>query len=1696
MKSNHYKCIFNLFIKVIPLIGCLSFPVNSDAQSYNNNEWIFGYCEGGDNNYISFGKDGKANVESLSESITFGKANSAMAIDPITGEILFYTDGALVYNYLNDAMQGVVGELGGVETAKQSVAISALDYDVDPNGAKDFYIFYISSDGQLQYSLVDMNDQGGAPANQPPAGAVSQGGSIGNAQGAILTVKSGSSPDYIISYDDGDLTAKRLEDQEGQFTDTDTLSLSSVPQTMMFDEESGVLYIVSDIAGEDILSIPFDPDTGTFGTSETLSGTGGAELVTGLEVSPDGDFLYYAQGDDLMRFFISDEEIDPEIPESQIPSATAVAMPLEAEIFKIYDVKVGPDGQLYYIYEEVEGGPQYVGRVANPDEWTLVGLEIEELPFNGSDFCGTVFPQFSPNIDLGPTVDFTWQPEMPCMNTSIQLTSEVTPLNYQPVSFEWEILPPLTDENGEEIEMDLTVEHLLLPQEATAEEQVTVSLTVTYANGETGNVTKSIPLTENNLTAQFSPSDTTLCEPSCIDLMPLIEAQSESEDGGQGGQQGGGLGGGTGGQGQSDQNYEYFWSNKRDEGWGPEAPNEVCEPGYYWVLVREQGSNCYAYAGIRIKIWDVEDQSNNIWYFGDGAGLDFNIDPDDPDAPTPRPIETPHPQDIPAGVTTVSDQTGQVLFYTDGQTVWDLNGDPMQNGEDIGGDNLSSSSVLAVPIAADETMYYLFTTQLGAGGQNEVKYSLVDIKGDNPEGIGNVVTKDNLLFSPSTQHSAAFNSGDTIWVAFHEQGNNTFRLYPVSDEGIGQPVLNSVGSNFDFGDGVGTMKFSNDGSKVAVTFQVGGENKVEIFDFDQETGEMTIYAQLDMGSQGDIYGLEFSDDSNRIFVSYTNGGPGIEEYFIQGFEETDNSDPENPVTTVCPDCFEDAESQEEIQSCILSSKEVINDTESLSLGALQMGPDGQIYSVVVGSNQIGQVQVGSSCNPSTFTQSGVEAMPGTSNLGLPSFVQNSGSSIPDPALDGPDRLCLSNDVGALGEFEAGGEPDIDIYNWTIFNEEGEVVDEFLNGGEDLQTLEYFFQEVGIYTVQLQVDRCGSPWEEVFRHEVEVVPSPVITLPDEISLCGEEISLVAVDPEDPRLDEYLFRWVNAAGEVVGNSNELLVTEESIYTVFVAYDIPEDYEGDEEYQTCPASQSVFVGPPFEFTIEQSSATVCYGDSVRFSPDTPVSGLWSIRLGTSGEYSEIGETQELTLNTAELDGPGAYELLFQTADPLNSNCLVERSATLQVSGLPEFTLTEIEPSESCTVSSGSIVVEANSLLDSLVLEETNQVFAEVQENAQITFDGLAPGIYTFTGYIGTCENTLSAVVENNSPPDDVTFTVSTLPESCSDAGPQDGAIVIVFDGNPVSGEYSITNVATGEEVKAAFTDQTSMNIVLPAGTYVVEVSNELGCVVPAPGTYDIASGEEEISLSSPGFCGGVLTSEISLDNEISSTDRIEWYRVVGATKNLIAGEENPVLIVRDPGTYEVRLLNEAGCLLGTEQITINQSDALPPVLSPNYIICAASNDLVTLDVGVWDIYEWSKDGALVSTTPTFTPTEEGDYELFVVDSEGCDYTIEFRITEVCEVNVTYPNAIRPGDPDRNFLIYTTGDIDMLSVLIYNRWGELIYFCEQENISENLSICSWDGMVDGRKVPSGTYPVIVKFTNEQQNINKVKRDAIVVIE
>jgi len=1841
MKSNpnyiRFKYIFTLSL----LFTLFALDSKVLSQGFNENEWIFGSCETGESNYLSFGKGGSPTVQTLPNTVLLGKNNSAIAIDPITGQPLFQTNGELVYDFSQSPIEGSAPGLNGNVDGAQQVATGFLEYD--PEGNKLFYIFYISISGQLQYSLVDMNAPGQATGNERPLGeVVSKDVSIGNASGALLVVKSLSSPSYLISFNGGNLISQSLDAGEGNFSTTDTKSVPFTPERIIFNEEMGQLILIPSNSNDQIQVLGFNPANGSFGDENPISNLSGSGAYGGADYSPDGGLIYYSLGNQLFRVPTNNLNATPEI------------IPLPSGLNAVYDVKVGPDGNLYYIYEEVPGGPQLIGKVENPNEADLTLVTLDHDPFMGADFCGKIFPVFAPNADINPSVDFTWDPEMPCANNPIQLTSTITPENYSPASYSWDFNPPLTDSDGNPVEADYNQQHFLIPADAAQGTDITVTLTVEYEDGETQTSTKTIPLTENNLEANFTPSDTTLCN-SCIDIGPLLQAQAAGQDGEA---PGGGGGGGSGG----DSNYEYFWSNHRDEGWGTRQENEVCQPGLYWALVREPGSSCYAYAEIRIKIWDLDDQSNNIWYFGDGAGLDFNPDPDNPDAPTPRPIEERHNQNIPAGTTTISDETGQVLFFTDGASVWDLNGNIMENGDSIGGDNSASQSVLAVPIPDEQTLFYLFTTQESANGTNEVSYSLVDIKAENQDGVGNVVTKNNFLFSPSTEHTAALNAGDTTWMMFHELGNNTFRAYPVSALGIGPPVLSSVGSNHGFNSGVGAMKFNSDGDKVAVTISEGGCNKLEIFDFDQSTGEMTEYARIDLGCDGDVYGLEFSEDGDRVLVSYRNGGPGIEEFNIKAVENDD------PDAAICPSCFENANTRAEIEACINSTKNSISGTSGLNLGAIQIGPNGQIYAAIVGSDRIGQINVGSGCNSSsTFTTDGVQPMPGTSNLGLPSFVQNSGSSIPEPSLSGPPRICLDPELGGGALFEGAGEPDIDSYFYTITDENGVIIlNEFGGPGDQFQTYEHNFSEPGLYTVDLRVDRCGDPTYYEASLEVQVDAPPVLTLEDDITLCsGAPVTLTAIDGYDPADEIYDFQWTNAAGQVIGdeNSNEITVDEESIYTVTVSYRLPDGLSDDEAllYETCPSTAEVFVGPAFEFELTQTSPEVCFEDtSVIFAPDTPISGEWFYSLNGDPTRTPLGNFFELELFINTLPGPGQFEIIFVTQDPILEGCTVEKTIGLLVNELPIFTAIQTTPATDCNTADGSFEVTMQGSAQTLTILETGEVFSDVLSGNSVQVINLLPGVYTIEAENNLgCFYTGTVTVENTNPPVGFEYNVTPTDEICGTDGVESGVLTIDFTSSPQSGSYTVTRQGDGLEISGSFTNTSQVLIDVPYGDYAVEIQDPTNCAIPDPSLYTInqklevvfsvpseftacgsftfipespevlnyivtnssgttispgadgsfvitesgifsVRGEDPTGLNCPKelsmdilitqpigfevtgpivdcqigtryeatlnnidpddviflwkdesgiivgrsqsfapnrsgtyslevqpisgglcpldkkifqaeilsknieveldivpFCIDQTTTTITVVADLSSVAEIEWYSVQGATKTRIPDFDNlPIVEVSQEGTYEVLLRSAEGCLIGRANGDVSKSVIIPPIVPTSITICAVEGVNQSIDPGVYDNYSWILNGEEVSQEAIFTPTLPGIYTLIVSDDLGCEYTTTMEVIEDCSLKISFPNGVVLNDPNRNFILYANEYIDFVEVYIYNRWGELIFYCEHENLEPAQAFCPWDGQLNGNFVPNGTYAVVVKLTSEDQNITQKITKAITVIQ
>ncbi|HCB45942.1 MAG: hypothetical protein CL554_19610 [Algoriphagus sp.] len=1839
MKSNSYSIHKILFFTLLSAFFWAGSAAVSQAQGFNDNEWIFGYCGSGTpNNYLSFGKGQNPTVQSLPGSIILDKFSNSVTIDPITGQPLFYSNGSIVYDYSGAPIQGQVGNLNGPIDTRQQVASGFLEYE--PDGNKLFYLFYVSPGGQLLYTLIDMNRPGQATGNERPLGEiVEQDQAIGNAQGAILVVKSPSSPSYLISFNGGNLISRRIEGTAGNFTQTDTQALPFTPKAIVFDVDSGKLILIPENPGEDIVVMDFDTSSGNFGNATPISQSGGSDSIEGATFSPDGNFIYFSRGSQLFR-----------VPSNDL-TATPEEIPLDPQPSTVYDLKVGPDGELYFIYEETTGGPQLIGKVTNPNEEEIDDINVEIDPFAGADFCGTIFPTFAPNADIDATVDFDWDPDMPCANNPVQLTSEITPENYRPVSFSWEFNPPLTDSDGNPLPADYAQEHFLIPADAAQGQSVSVTLTVTFADGESQTVTKDIPLTENNLEANFTPQDTTICEGQCVDIAALLEAQNSA------GQQDGEAPPGGGDQ------YEYFWSNYRDEGWGTRQENEVCLPGLYWVLVREPGSECYAYAEIRVKVWDLQDQSNNIWYFGDGAGIDFNPDPNDPNAPVPRPIAQRHPQNIPAGTTTISDEAGQVLFYTDGESVWDLNGDLMANGDAIGGDNGSSQGVIAVPVPDEQTLFYLFTTQRSANGSNQVKFSLVDIKSDNPTGVGNVVTKDNFLFSPSTEHSAAFNNGDTTWVLFHELGNNTFRAYPVSSQGIGQPVLSSVGSNHGFNSGVGAMKFSPDGSKVAVTISEGGCNKLEIFDFNASTGRMTEYARIDLGCNGDVYGLEFSDSGEKVFVSYRNGGPGVEEFTIQ---PVDNDDP-NAAT--CPSCFGNANTRPQREACILSTRNQIGGTSGLNLGALQIGPDGNIYVAVVGSNQIGQIAVGAGCNSSsTFNQNSVEPMPGTANLGLPSFVQNSGSSIPEPSLLAPERLCLDPVNGAGALIEGGGEPDIDSYFWTITRDDGTVIlDNFGGPGDQFQNLDQLFDEPGLYTVELNVTRCATENYFVDSLQIQVDAPPTLTLESDATLCsGTPVVLTAIDGYDPAEGLYDFQWTNAAGQVFGdqNSNTITVDEESIYTVVVSYRIPDGLSDDEIalYETCPATAEVFVGPAFEFDINQDAQEVCFEDVlVNFTPDTPISGEWYYERDQDGNRVLLGEFFELELFVNTLPGPGNYEIIFITEDPILEGCQVEKKVDLIVNELPLFTVVQTTPATDCTTADGSFEITMQANAATVTVQETGEVFTNVNAGDVIAVNNLLPDVYTIEAEnVFGCFYIATVSIENSNPPAGYEFSVTSTDETCGPNGVEPGLISITFTGgSPVNGSYQITRQGNGQVFSGTLANVNSVDIPVPYGEYSVEIIDPSNCAIPDPqlytveqkflvqfsapsnftacesytfsptpsdgltftltgpggntiqpdsdgsftitqtGTYTLLgqdpSGEDcpreininatitqpidfelvgpiddcqvgiryeaqlnnavpadviflwkdaggvivgrqqsfapprdgdyslEVQPRSGGLCTTPpinftaefreLTVDVELDvtpfcidqastnltvvADLSDVANIEWYSVQGGTRTrLFQFDDLPIIETSLEGTYEVLLRSAAGCDLGRAAAQVAKSIIIPPVVPTEFTICAVEGVTQSINPGDYDNYSWVLNGEEVSQDAIFTPTQPGIYELTVSDNLGCFYVETFEVLEDCSLKVSFPTGVVLNDPSRNFILYANEYIDEAEVFVFNRWGELIFYCEHQNLEPAQPFCPWDGVVNGKFVPNGTYAIVVRFTSVDQNKTEQITKAITIIQ
>lgn len=318
-----------------------------------------------------------------------------------------------------------------------------------------------------------------------------------------------------------------------------------------------------------------------------------------------------------------------------------------------------------------------------------------------------------------------------------------------------------------------------------------------------------------------------------------------------------------------------------------------------------------------------------IWYFGENAGIAFTTG-------TPIPLNDGQSNSLEGTATVCDRNTGQLLFYTDGVTIWNAKHQIMQNGRDIQGHSSSTQAALIIPIPEDSSQYYVFTTgAINSSLVDEVKgfhYSIVDMRGNG--GLGAVVKKNIMLFENSTEKLTATKhcNGRDYWVVTHEWGNSNFRAYLVSPQGISDPVISSIGIDYPLDNNrlissaycAGMIKLSPMGTKLAAANWRG--KVLELFDFDKSTGSVSNGLQLDIPSAIQ-YSVAFSPDNTKLYAE------SLDPMRLYQFDISN------------PDL-----------SAINDSKQTIAlPADVVSGGGLQLGPDGKIYAAFASRNILGVI---------------------------------------------------------------------------------------------------------------------------------------------------------------------------------------------------------------------------------------------------------------------------------------------------------------------------------------------------------------------------------------------------------------------------------------------------------------------------------------------------------------------------------------------------------------------------------------------------------------------------------------------------------------------------------------------------------------------------------------------------------------------
>ncbi|MFN8238179.1 MAG: hypothetical protein U0T77_08425 [Chitinophagales bacterium] len=196
-------------------------------------------------------------------------------------------------------------------------------------------------------------------------------------------------------------------------------------------------------------------------------------------------------------------------------------------------------------------------------------------------------------------------------------------------------------------------------------------------------------------------------------------------------------------------------------------------------------SVCFNYCSFAQSVNVISKQSYR-WYFGNRAGLNFTTTP-----PSVLYDGALFSNEVCASIS--DKNSGRLLFYTNGNSVWDSSHQVMPNGSNLMG-RLDSEQGVIVPFPGHSNQYYIVSTTY----INGMYYSIVDMslnagKGDVVVDKKNIKLLNPGIASDKVTYTHHANKRD-FWIIAKESYSNVFYVYLLDINGL--QIVDTISIDF------------------------------------------------------------------------------------------------------------------------------------------------------------------------------------------------------------------------------------------------------------------------------------------------------------------------------------------------------------------------------------------------------------------------------------------------------------------------------------------------------------------------------------------------------------------------------------------------------------------------------------------------------------------------------------------------------------------------------------------------------------------------------------------------------------------------------------------------------------------------------------------------------------------------------------